>query len=45
MMFFVVDQCDECVVAGQNVFLGPANHLSRPKYYFESRHSYITHVV
>ena len=42
---FVQSPCDECVVAGQNVFLGPTNHLSCPKYFFESRHLYITHVV
>ena len=37
--------CDECVVACQNVFLGPTIHLPRPEYYFESHHSYSTNVL
>ena len=28
-------RCDECVPAGQNVFLGPTTHLPRPDCYVE----------
>ena len=38
-------KCDKCVVAGQNVYLGPTIHLPRPKYCFESQHSYLPSVV
>ena len=43
--FFLIGNCDECVIAGQNVFLGPTIHLPRPEFYFESHHLYLTHVV
>ena len=39
------DVCDECVVAGQNVFLGLIIHLPRLEYYFEPHHSYSANVV
>ena len=34
-----------CVVAGQNVYLGPTIQLIRPEFCFESQRSYLTHVV
>ena len=39
-MFFEIrfSYCDECVIAGQNVFLGPTIHLPLPDYCFESHH-------
>ena len=42
---FVLSTCDECVLAGQNVFLGPTNHLPRPIFYVESHHLRQIHVV
>ena len=40
-----VTSCDECVFAGQNVFLGPTTHLPRPECFFESHHLRLMHVV
>ena len=37
--------CDECVAAGQNVFLAPTIHLPRPEYCFESHHSHLIYVI
>ena len=42
---FVLSPCDECVFAGQNVFLGPTTHLTRPECCFESHHLHLIHVV
>ena len=38
-------RCDECVVAGQNVFLGPTIHLHRPDCCVESHHLHLLHAV
>ena len=35
---------DECVVAGQNVFLWPTIHLTRQEYYLESHYFRIQHM-
>ena len=37
--------CDECVFAGQNVFLGPKIHLPPPECYAEFQHLHLIHVV
>ena len=37
--------CEECEVAGQNVFLGPTIHLPRPECLAESHRSHLEHVV
>ena len=42
-VIFMLYLCDECVVAGQNVYLGPTIHLPRPEGYFESHHSRSVH--
>ena len=42
---FVLSPSDECVAAGQNVYLGPTIHLPRRELCFESHHLYLTHVV
>ena len=36
-------RCDECVIAGQNVFLGPTIHLSHLGSFPESHHSSLNH--
>ena len=42
---FQLQQCDECVFVGQNVFLGSTTHLPRPECFFESRHFCLVLVV
>ena len=37
--------CDECVLAGQNVFLGPTIHLPRLEGSVESHHLRLIHLV
>ena len=37
--------CDECVFAGQNVFLGPTIHVLRPECFVESHYLHLIHVV
>ena len=37
--------CDESVLAGQTVFLGPTTHLPRPEFYVESHHLHSIHIV
>ena len=37
--------CDDCVTAGQIVFLGPTIHSPRPEYCFEFYHSYLIYVI
>ena len=37
--------CDECVLAGQNVFLGPTIHLPRPECCVKSHHLHLIHLV
>ena len=36
---FVLSACAQCVIAGQNLYLGPTIHLTRPGFCFESHHS------
>ena len=38
---FVLSPCNECLNAGQDVFLGPTIHLRCPKYCFESHLSHL----
>ena len=40
-----VQHCDNYVVAGQNVFLGPTIHLPRLEFSVESHHSHLIHLV
>ena len=37
--------CEECVFAGQNVFLGSTTHLPRPECYVESHHLHLIYLV
>ena len=41
----ILSRYDDCVVGGQQVFLRPTIPLLRPKYYFETHHSYLTQLV
>ena len=41
----LMNMCNECVVAGQNLFLGPTIHLPRLEYCFQFHHSHLTNVV
>ena len=34
---FDLSPCDECLAAGQNVFLGPRAHLARPEGFLKSQ--------
>ena len=44
-LMFANGDCDECVVAGQNVFLGPTIHLPRHECFVESHHFHLSFLI
>ena len=43
--YYFLSYCDECVFAGQNVFLGGTIHLPCPEYCLQSHHSHMIYVI